>query len=46
MGCEGREETKDKASKVGHRELVKGLGSYVEEFGLHSVGGEAPPKSF
>lgn len=43
MGCEGGEEAKDKASKVGHREVVNDPESYVKEFGLYSVGG-APEK--
>lgn len=46
MECESGEEAKDKDSKVGHREMVKDTESYVKEFGLHSVGGEEPPKSF
>lgn len=46
MGGEGRVEAKDKASKTGHREVVKDPETHVKEFGFHSVHGEEPLKSF
>lgn len=36
----------DKASKTGHREVVKAPESHVKEFGFHSVHGEELLKSF